>query len=131
MTHWARRAVQSALLNGIIWLTPPPIHLIALAMPVVSGYSIGLNSRPNLPLGWLVVGLIMALTLGSLVLTVGILSLLAAKIIFGNLSGIYTVVVLILAGSIGGHTGIAASIGAMYGMRKTRPDSGSRIARNR
>jgi hypothetical protein len=42
---WWQRCVFAALLNGLIWLTSLPIHLIALFMPFFSGYAIA-SGRP-------------------------------------------------------------------------------------
>ncbi|MSQ07532.1 MAG: hypothetical protein EXR54_02930 [Dehalococcoidia bacterium] len=119
MRQWAKRAVKSSLINGVVWLTPPPVHLIAAAMPLVSGYSIGFNAAPTGRLGWLAIGAVMGLTLGAVALAAGGAILLGARLILGEAPpAIYAWAALIISGGIGFYTFLAGSAGAMWGMRR-------------
>lgn len=119
MRHWAKRAVQSALINSIFWLMPPPVHLIAAVMPLVSGYSIGTTSAPRWALGWLAIGAVMGLTLGAVALAVGGILLLGARLVLHETPpSVYAVAGLMIAGGIGLYTFLAASAGAMWAMRR-------------
>jgi hypothetical protein len=119
MNHWAKQAVRAGLLNGLVWLTPPPVHLIALVMPLASGYQIGSTTGPRWPLGWLAIGLVMGLTLGSVALAAGGLTLLAvATFVEDTPLATYTIVVLIISGGIGCYTALVGSIGAIFGIRR-------------
>ena len=119
MRPWAKRAVKSSLINGVIWLTPPPVHLIAAAMPLVSGYSIGFTAAPSWRLGWLAVGAVMGLTLGAVALAAGGVTLLGARLILGEAPpAMYTWAALIISGGIGLYTFLAGSGGSLWGMRR-------------
>ena len=113
MRHWAKRAVKAALINSVIWVTPPPVHLLAAIMPLVSGYSIGSTAGLRWPSGWLAIGLVMGLTLGVVALAAGLL--LKEMPPVGH-----AVVVLLISGGIGLYTALAGSIGAMWGMRRRK-----------
>jgi hypothetical protein len=119
MRHWAKRAVQSALINSVVWVMPPPVHLVAAVMPLVSGYSIGTTSAPGWRLGWLAIGAVMGLTLGAVALAVGGILLLGARLVLHETPpAIYTQAGLLVSGGIGLYTFLAASAGAMWGMRR-------------
>jgi hypothetical protein len=119
MRHWAKRAVKAALINSVIWLTPPPVHLLAAVMPLVSGYSIGSTAGLRRPMSWLGIGMVMGLTLGLVALAAGGIVLLAAGLVLKEMPPVsYAVVVLIVSGGIGLYTAVAGSVGAMWGMRR-------------
>ena len=112
MRVWWQRCVLAALLNGLIWLTPLPIHLIALFMPFFSGYSIAAG-RPVKGL-WpsLEIGFVMGLTLGSAIMAIGLLAIIVISLLESEVTEVYIVVVIIVALAIGSYTTIAACIGA-------------------
>ena len=95
----------AALLNGLIWLTPLPIHLIALFMPFFSGYSIASDRQVKGLWPSLEIGFVMGLTLGSAIMAIGLLAISEVK-------EVYIVVVSIVALAIGSYTTITACIGA-------------------
>jgi hypothetical protein len=113
MRVWWQRCVFAALLNGLIWLTPLPIHLIALFMPFFSGYAIA-SGRPVKGL-WasLEIGFIMGLTLGSTIMVIGVLAITVISLLESEVTEVYVVVLIIVALAIGSYTTIAACIGAL------------------
>ena len=119
MRHWAKRAVKAALINGVVWLTPPPVHLLAAVMPLVSGYSIGSTEVLRRPMGWLAIGAVMGLTLGLLALAAGGITLLVVGLLLKEMPPVgYVKVALIISGGVGLYTALAGSIGAMWGIRR-------------
>ena len=121
MRHWAKRAVKAALINSVVWVTPPPVHLLAAIMPLVSGYSIGSTAGLRWPSGWLAIGLVMGLTLGLVALAAGAIILLAAGLLLKEMPPVgHAVVVLLISGGIGLYTALAGSIGAMWRMRRRK-----------
>ncbi len=71
----------AALLNGLIWLTPLPIHLIALFMPFFSGYSIAAGRQAKGPWPSLEIGFVMGLTLGSAIMAIGLLAIIVISLL--------------------------------------------------
>jgi hypothetical protein len=129
MRHWAKRAVKAALINSVVWLTPPPVHLLAAVMPLVSGYSIGSTAGLRWPAGWVGIGVVMGLTLGLAALAAGGIILLAAGLLLKEMPPVsYAVVVLIVSGGIGLYTAVAGSIGAIWGMRRGKSSRPNRAA---
>jgi hypothetical protein len=128
MPDWAKRAVKAALINSVIWLLPPPVHLVAAVMPLISGYGIGSTLPPQRRLRGLAVGAVMGLTLGALALAAGGITLLGARLVLGQWPpGIYLWAGLLAAGGIALYTFLAGSAGALWAMRRGRsrpaPDS--------
>jgi hypothetical protein len=103
----------AALLNGLVWLTPLPIHLIALFMPFFSGYAIASDRPVKGPWASLEIGLIMGLTLGSSILVIGILAIAVISWLQTWVTETYIVVATIFALAIGSYTTIAACAGAL------------------
>jgi hypothetical protein len=103
MRVWWQRCVLAALLNGLIWLTPLPIHLIALFLPFFSGYSIAAG-RPVKGL-WpsLEIGFVMGLTLGSAIMTIGLLAIIVISLLASEVTEVYIVVVIIVVLAIGSY----------------------------
>jgi hypothetical protein len=113
MRVWWQRCMLAALLNGLVWLTPLPIHLIALFMPFFSGYAIASGRPVKGPWASLEIGLIMGLTLGSSILVIGILAIAVISWLQTWVTETYIVVVTIFALAIGSYTTIAACAGAL------------------
>jgi hypothetical protein len=112
----------AALLNGLIWLTPPPVHFIAFFMPFFSGYSIA-SDRPVKGL-WasMEIGLIMGLTLSSTIIVIGIVAIAVISFVLGGNTDTYKVVAVVVALAIGSYTAIAACIGAVLAVhRRPKP----------
>jgi hypothetical protein len=102
MRVWWQRCMLAALLNGVVWLTPPPIHLIALLMPFFSGYAIASNRQAK--------GLLASIEIG---LVMGLLSVVVASLLLADVTAIYLFIVIILGLGIGSYTAMAACIGAL------------------
>jgi hypothetical protein len=112
MRVWWQRCILAALLNGLIWLTPLPIHLIALFMPLFSGYSIASGRQVKGLRASLEIGLVMGLTLGSAIMVIGVLAIAAISLLHSWSTQTYMIVVLAFALGIGAYTATAASAGA-------------------
>ncbi len=113
MTVWWRRCISAALINGVIWLTPPPIHLISFFMPFFSGYSIA-TARPAK--GWvasLQIGVVMGLTLGGAAMMMGLVIIGVISLFQSGISSIYLIVAESIGLGIGVYTGTAACTGAL------------------
>jgi hypothetical protein len=102
----------AALLNGLIWLTPLPIHLIALFMPFFSGYAIASGRPVKGLLASLEIGFMTGLTLGSTIMFIGFLAIAVISLLESEVTEVYIVVVIIFALAIGSYTTIAACVGA-------------------
>jgi hypothetical protein len=113
MRGWWRRCVFAALLNGLVWLTPPPIHFIALFMPFFSGYAIASSRQVKGLWPSLEIGFVMGLTLGSTIMVIGILAITVISLLESGVTEVYIVVVIIFALAIGSYTTIAACTGAL------------------
>ena len=114
MKAWWWRCISSALLNGVIWLTPPPIHFISLVMPGVSGYSIAASRRAKGLLPSFQIGAIMGLTLASLVLIMGALIVAGLAAFLPLNARLSFILLFIAAGALGAYTALAAFSGALY-----------------
>jgi len=113
MTVWWRRCISAALINGVVWLTPPPIHLISFFMPFFSGYSIA-SARPTKGLlASLQIGLVMGLTLGGAAMAMGAVIIGVISVFQSGISSIYLIVAESIGLGIGIYTGTAACTGAM------------------
>jgi hypothetical protein len=114
----------AGLLNGVVWLTPPPIHFIALLMPFFSGYAIASSRHVNGLLASIEIGLVMGLTLGSTAMAVGILSVVVASLLLSGVTAIYLFIVIILGLGIGSYTAMAACIGALIAAHRASRSPG-------
>jgi hypothetical protein len=103
----------AALLNGLIWLTPPPIHVVSLFMPFFSGYSIASERRVKGLWASIEIGAIMGLTLGSIIIVIGIIAIAVISLIQDGSTQTYKVVTIVVASAIGSYTAIAGCIGAV------------------
>ena len=112
MRVWWQRCVLAALLNGLIWLTPLSIHLIALFLPFFSGYSIAAGRLVKGLWPSLEIGFVMGLTLGSAIMAIGLLAIIVISLLASEVTEVYIVVVSIVALAIGSYTTITACIGA-------------------
>jgi hypothetical protein len=106
--------VAAALINGLIWLTPPPVHFIALFLPFFSGYAIASGRHIKGLWASTQIGFIMGLTLGSTIMVIGILAIAVISWLEYRVTGIYLVVVISVSCSIGSYTAIAAGMGAFW-----------------
>jgi hypothetical protein len=113
MRTWWQRCVSAALLNGLIWLTPSPVHLIALFLPFFSGYSIASSRHVKGLWASIEIGFIMGLTLGSTVMVIGILAIAVISWLELGVNMVYVAVVIGVSCAISSYTAIAASIGAL------------------
>jgi hypothetical protein len=114
MTWW-KRCIKGALLNGCVWLTPPPMHFAALFMPFITGYSIAFERRQTSMSMCLAIGAIMAATLGGAVMLVGFICIAVASFIIDSVPMIYPILTIIIGCCIGSYTGIASFTGAIFG----------------
>jgi hypothetical protein len=112
MRAWWQRCVFAALLNGLIWLTPLPIHLIALFMPFFSGYAIASGRQVKGLRASLEIGFVMGLTLGSAIMVIGILAIAVISLLQSGGTQTYIIVSMVFASAIGSYTAMAACIGA-------------------
>ena len=117
MSWWLRRSVIAGLLNALVWILPPPVHFIAVLMPLVSGYAIGAR-RTSKPLAWLKIGLVMGLTLGGVATVVGLVGLTVGGALFRiDYPPTYRYWVMAIGAGIGAYTALAGYVGAFVGMR--------------
>jgi hypothetical protein len=122
MRPWWQRCVAAALINGLIWLTPPPVHFVALFLPFFSGYAIASGRHIKGLWASTQIGFIMGLTLGSTIMVIGILAIAVISWLEYRVTGIYLVVVISVSCSIGSYTAIAAGMGALWATyRRTVP----------
>jgi uncharacterized membrane protein YGL010W len=129
MRVWWQRCVFAALLNGVIWLTPLPIHFIALFLPFFSGYAIASGRSVK---GWrasLEIGLVMGLTLGSTILLIGILAISVISLLQIWATETYLVVVIAFALAIGSYTSMAACIGALLAAHRANRSISQSVGR--
>ena len=114
--------MAAALINGLIWLTPPPVHFIALFLPFFSGYAIASGRHIKGLWASTQIGFIMGLTLGSTIMVIGILAIAVISWLEYRVTGIYLVVVISVSCSIGSYTAIAAGMVALWATyRRTVP----------
>jgi len=117
VSWWVKRSMTAGLLNALVWILPPPIHFIALLMPLISGYYIGAH-RAGKRLAWLKIGLVMGLTLGGVATVVGLAGLTLGGVLFRiDYPPAYLYWVMAIGGGIGTYTTLAAWVGASVGMR--------------
>jgi hypothetical protein len=114
MRTWWQSCVSAALINGLIWLTPPPVHFIALFLPFFSGYAIASGCHIKGLWTSIQIGFIMGLTLGSTIIVIGILAIAVISWLEYRVTEIYFVVVISVSLAIGGYTAIAAGMGALW-----------------
>jgi len=117
--RWWLRCILSALLNALIWVTPPPVHFVSLLLPFFSGYSIASGWEKKGLLPALRIGGVMGLTLGATALAAGGLG----SLVVGALLGIgipfsFGVIFFYVCVAIGCYTAMAATIGALLANRK-------------
>jgi hypothetical protein len=106
--------VSAALINGLIWLTPPPVHFIALFLPFFSGYSIASSRHVKGLWASTQIGLIMGLTLGSTIMVIGTLAIAVISWFEHRVNGIYLAVVIGVSCAVGGYTALTACLGALW-----------------
>jgi hypothetical protein len=129
MRTWWQRCIYAALLNGLIWLTPPPVHFIALFLPFFSGYSIASSRCVKGLWASTQIGFIMGLTLGSTIMFIGTLAIAVVSWLGDRDTAIYFAVVIGVSFAIGGYTAITACIGALWAAYRRGPSIGRGLDR--
>ncbi|MBM3926034.1 MAG: hypothetical protein FJ320_08625 [SAR202 cluster bacterium] len=117
---WWRRCISAALINGVVWLTPPPIHLISLFMPFFSGYSIALSRTTKGLVESLQIGVVMGMTLGGAAMAAGLATIGVISWLLSGIPTIYLIVAVSIGGGIGIYTGTAACAGALVAAGRER-----------
>ncbi len=119
----------AGLFNFAVWLTPPPIHFIAPFLPFFSGHSIARDRPAGRVLHCAQIGLVMGLTLGTVITGLGLLAVGIISLIEPISALLWVVVVICIGAAIGGYSAVAGYLGALVAASELAREAQARAER--